>query len=126
MMIRGLKTPAKAAAGLAAFAQEFKQTNNATAGEVYASDLTEDVAKKMQQFGPPDSDGPAITEAKGWVKFWLIAGALVKYEFMLKGKIDFNGNSFPSERTTTVEIKDVGKTKLAVPEAAPKKLAGGA
>jgi hypothetical protein len=42
----------------------------------------------------------------------------------LKGKISFNGNDFPNERTTTVEIKDVGTTKLEVPEEARKKISG--
>ena len=59
---------------------------------------------------------------KGSVKFWVKNGALIKYEFHLQGKIDFNGNEFPNDRTTTVEIKEVGATKVEVPEAARKKI----
>lgn len=126
VMLRGLKTPAKEVSDLVSYAQELKKTTDPKEGNIYAGDLTEDGAKKMQKFGPPDGEGPSITEAKGSVKFWIKEGALVKYEFKLKGKIEFNGNSFPNERTTTVEIKDIGKTKMDVPEAAQKKITAGA
>jgi hypothetical protein len=36
--------------------------------------------------------------------------------------MDFNGNEIDLDRTTTVEVKDVGTTKVEVPEAAKKKL----
>jgi hypothetical protein len=56
------------------------------------------------------------------VKFWLKDGALSKYQFNVKGTMSFNGNDREIDRTTTVEIKDVGTTKLTVPEEAKKKL----
>ena len=56
------------------------------------------------------------------MKFWLKDGALSKYEFKVQGKADFNGNEMDVDRTTTVEIKDVGATKVDVPEDAKKKL----
>jgi hypothetical protein len=59
-----------------------------------------------------------VTDASGAVKFWLKDGLISKYEFKVKGTI--NGNA--RERTTTVEIKDVGTTKLEVPKGAKKKL----
>ncbi len=34
----------------------------------------------------------------------------------------FNGNDREVNRTTTIEIKDVGSTKVSVPEEAAKKL----
>ena len=37
--------------------------------------------------------------------------------------LEFNGEEFDASRTTTVEIKDVGTTKVSVPDAA-KKLVG--
>jgi hypothetical protein len=119
IIVRSIKPPAKEASELALAAKELKAD-----GDVISGDLTEEGAKKLQKFGPPDSEGPAISEAKGSVKFWLKEGSLVKYEFHLKGKIDFNGNVIPNDRTTMVEIKDVGTTKLEVPEAARKKIAG--
>jgi hypothetical protein len=118
MIARNLKTPAKEAADIAAFAKDLKLE-----GGVYSSDLTEEGAKTLQTFGPRGGDqGPTVSDAKGSVKFWLKEGALVKYEFKLKGAIKFGDNEFPNDRTTTVEIKDVGATKVEAPEAAKKKL----
>ncbi len=118
LIARNLKTPAKEAADLAGYAKELKQE-----GDVYSSDLTEAGAKAMQTFRPAGSDGgPSVSDAKGSVKFWVKGGALTKYEFKLKGLIKFGDNEFPNDRTTTVEIKDVGATKAEIPEAAKKKL----
>jgi hypothetical protein len=36
--------------------------------------------------------------------------------------MNFNGNDVDVDRTTTTEIKDLGTTKVVVPEAAKKKL----
>jgi hypothetical protein len=119
LIVRNIKTPSKEAAQLASAAKELKKEDN-----LYSGDLTEEGAAAMQRLGPAGSEGPTVSDAKGSVKFWLKDGALTKYEFKLKGTIKFNGNEFPNERTTTVEIKEVGTTKLEVPEAAQKKISG--
>lgn len=115
-MVRSLKAPAAQAAELAAGAKELKAEGDGITGE-----LTEEAAKDLVRFRR-GGDGPAISGAKGSAKFWVKAGALTKYEFKLSGKMDFNGNEIDLERTTTVEIKDVGATKMEVPEGAKKKL----
>ena len=79
-------------------------------------------AIQVQHFRRGGGEGPAISGAKGSAKFWVKDGALTKYEFKVSGKMDFNGNEIDLDRTTTVEIKDVGTTKLDVPEDAKKKL----
>jgi hypothetical protein len=117
MIVRNMKTPTKEATELAAAAKELKKE-----GDIISGGLTEEGAKAMQTFHGPDGEGPTVTDAKGSVKFWVKDGALTKYEFKLKGKINFNGNDFPNERTTTVEIKDAGTTKVEVPEEARKKI----
>jgi hypothetical protein len=109
-MVRNLKTPAAQATELAGAAKELKKD-----GDSYSSDLTEEGAKAQFRFGTPSN-------AKGSVKFWLKDGALSKYEFKVQGKVDFNGNEVDVDRATTVEIKDVGATKVEVPEGAKKKL----
>jgi len=40
----------------------------------------------------------------------------------VQGKVSFNGNDRDVDRTTTVEIKDVGTTKVELPEGAKNKL----
>jgi len=119
MMLRGFKAPAAQATELAKSVMEFKKT-----GEAHGGDLTEDQAKALLVFRGRggDSEGPSVTGAKGSVKFWTKEGLLVKYEFTVKGKVTWNENERDVDRTTTVEIKDVGTTKLTVPEEAKKKL----
>jgi hypothetical protein len=117
MMVRNLKTPAVQAADLAAGAKDLKQDGN-----VYSGELTEDAAKELLRFGRRGGGGAEVSHAKGSVKFWLKDGALSRYEFKVKGTVTFNNNDRDIDRTTTVEIKDIGTTKLTVPEAAKKKL----
>jgi hypothetical protein len=115
MMVQNFQTPAEEAVELAGFAKELKKE-----GDVYSSDLTEEGAKAKLTFRR--GGGATVTNPKGSVKFWVKDGALTKYEFKVKGTVNWNGNDFDNDRTTTVEIKDVGTTKVEVPEEAKKKL----
>ena len=109
-MIRNFKVPSAQAAELATGAKELKKD-----GDVYSGDLTEEGAKAQFRFG-------TVSNPKGSVKFWAKDGALAKFEFKVTGKVDINGNEFDVDRTTTVEVKEVGTTKVNVPEEAKKKL----
>jgi len=109
-MVRNLKAPAAQAIELAGVTKELKKD-----GDVYSGDLTAEGAKAQFRFG-------TASGAKGSVKFWVKDGVLSKYEFKVTGKVDFNGNEVDVDRATTTEIKDVGTTKVNVPEAAKKKL----
>jgi hypothetical protein len=105
-------------------------------GETYTGELTADAIKQMftfrgrggQQggggggggnFPPPDTSG-----LKGTAKFWVKDGVLSKYETHVEGKMVFGRDNREMEmnRTTTVEVKDVGSTKVDVPAEAKKKL----
>jgi hypothetical protein len=63
-----------------------------------------------------------VANAKGSVKFWVKDGVISKYEFKVSGTVTMGGNDRDVDRTTTVEIKDVGTTKLALPDEAKSKL----
>jgi hypothetical protein len=117
--LRNTRVPAVQAAEIAAGAKELKKD-----GDVIAGDLTEDAAKTLLRFrrGGGGGEPPPISNAKGSVKFWVKDGALTKYELKLSGKMEINGDDVDMDRTTTVEIKDVGTTKVEVPEAAKQKL----
>jgi len=115
MMLRNFKAPAAQAEQLAGFAKDLKKD-----GDVYSSDLTDEGAKTMLTFRR--GGNATVTNPKGSVKFWVKDGMLTKYEFKVKGTVSFNGNDFDQDRTSTVVIKDVGTTKVTVPEAAQKKL----
>jgi len=112
---RNVRTPAVQAAEIAGFAKELKKDGDALAG-----DLTDDGAKKLLQFRR--GGDATVSNARGSAKFWLKDGALVKYEYKVQGTVSFGGQDRDVDRTTTVEIKDVGTTKLEVPEAARKVL----
>jgi hypothetical protein len=117
--MKTFKAPAAEAADLADKAKSLKSADGAISG-----DLTEDGSKELLSFGRrPNANAPAPKNAKGSVKFWLKDGELAKYEINVQGKITGRDDQeFDLNRTTTVEIKDVGKTKLSLPDDAKKKL----
>jgi hypothetical protein len=118
LRLQTFKAPAAEAADLADKAKELKKD-----GDVYSSDLTEAGAKGLLAFRPPSGgDGPEVSNAKGSMKLWVKDGQLTKYQFTVQGTVSFGGNDREVNRTTTVEIKDVGTTKVEVPEDAKKKL----
>jgi hypothetical protein len=114
---RNIKTPAVQAAELVADIKELKKE-----GDAYSGELSEEGAKALLRFGRRGGDGPTVNNPKGSAKFWVKDGVLSKYEYAVKGTIDFNNSEIEVDRTTKVEIQDVGTTKLDVPEEAKKKL----
>lgn len=120
MMMRNFKAPATQAEELAGKVKELSKSEDA-----YSGDLTEEGAKSMLMFGRRgggNGNGPEISNAKGSAKFWTKDGVLSKYEYHVQGTVSFNGNDRDIDRTTTVEIKEIGSTKVDVPEDAKKKL----
>jgi hypothetical protein len=120
--LRNYKTPAAEAEDLAGKTKDLKKD-----GDMYSGELTEDGAKSLLTFGgrrqgTGGQGPPEPKNAKGSVKFWLKDGQLAKCEYKVSGTINFGGEDRDIERTTTIEIKDVGKTKIEVPEDAKKKL----
>jgi hypothetical protein len=117
--LQNLKTPAADVQDLVSKTKEIKKD-----GDVYSGDLTPEGAASLltMGFGRRGNNPPPAADAKGSVKFWIKDGALTKYESKVSGKREFNGETRDIERTTTVEIKDAGKTKIEVPDDAKKKL----
>lgn len=114
-MIRNYRLPAAQAADLLASCKDLEETNGA-----YASDLTGDGAKKLMQFRR--GGNAEVSNPSGTAMFWVKDGELTKYEFHVKGSMSFNGNDVDVDRDTTVEISDVGSTKITVPDDAKKLL----
>ncbi len=114
-MVRNFRAPAAQVTNLLAAVKELKKD-----GDVYSGDLTEAGAKELLTFRR--GGGATVTNPKGSANFWLKDGALTKYEFKVKGTVSFNGNDRNVDRDTTVEIKDVGATKVVVPDGAKKVL----
>ena len=116
--VKALKNPIEAADDLLTKAGDLKKSSDG----VYSGDLTAEGAKEL--FGRLGRRAAESKDAKGSVKFWVKDGLLTKYEFTLKGKITAGEEKKEVDltRTVTVEFKDVGSTKLTVPEEATKKL----
>lgn len=119
-MLQNYRLPAAEAEDLAGKVKDLKLADG-----VYAGDLTEDGAKQFLTFRRGGGAGPApeVSNAKGSARFWVKDGVLAKYEYKVQGSVSFNGNDMEVDRTTTVEIKDVGATKVTVPDEAAKKAA---
>lgn len=122
MRARNMKLPAEEAQDLATKAKELKKS-----GDVYESELTEAGAKDLLTFrgfrgGNNNFTPPEPTNAKGTVKFWTKDGQIAKYEYRVQGTISFNDQDRDIDRTTTVEVKDVGSTKVEVPADAKGKI----
>lgn len=109
-LLRGVKTPHEELAGIDASFQEIKKESENDVS-VYSGDLTETAA---QSFAGKASKKMTTT---GSAKVWVNAdGAIVKYEITIR--IQGEGNKGPVDQTLTktVEISEVGKTTLEIPE----------
>lgn len=116
-MMRGLRTPAEQATDLLKYVTDVKKE-----GEVYTGKISEQGVKSMITFRRRGGEEPEVRDPSGTAKFWVKDGMLSKYEFQIKGGMTFNNNDIQMDRTTTVEIKNVGKTKVEVPAEAKEKL----
>ena len=116
--LQNLKGPAADAEAMLEKVKSLTKTEDGYTGE-----LTEEGAKSLMMFGGRGGgNGPEISGAKATVKFWVKGGMLTGYETHVTGSMSFNGNDVQRDATTKVEIKDVGTTKVEVPEDAKKKI----
>jgi hypothetical protein len=113
-----LKKPAEEAATLASQVNEMKKESEG----VYSGELKPGAAKGL--FALLGRRAAAAPEAQGTIKFWVKSGQLAKYEYLVHGKITAGEDKKEVEirRTVTVEIKDVGSTRISIPEGARKKI----
>jgi len=118
--LRIYQAPIAESAALAANVKDFQAADGAFSGE-----LKEDAAKELLLVGARRREGqepPKAADAKGSVKFWIKDGALTKYEIKVQGKVTASDRESDINRTTTVEIKDAGSTKIEVPAEAKAKM----
>ena len=119
-MFAGGRSPVTQVDTLLAGVKELKSEDG-----VYSGDLTEDGAKSLMAFGGGRRAGgggggnpPQVTGAKGWAKFSVKDGVLSKIEYNVQGKRTFNEQEFDVNRTVTIDIKNVGSTKIELPSEA--------
>ncbi|HVT79615.1 MAG TPA: hypothetical protein VHM90_03070 [Phycisphaerae bacterium] len=124
LRISNFSTPAAQAKSLLEKATNVKKAADGT----YTADLAAANATDLLSFRRPGTAAAAnapqmtIKDAKGTLKLTLKDGMLSKMEIHLTGTRNFNDQDTPVDQTTTLTIKDVGTTKVTVPEDAKKKL----
>jgi hypothetical protein len=120
-MLLSTKAPTIEVADLATKVKELKKDE-----DVLSGDLTEEGAKQLMTMGRRNRpNAPAPKDAKGSVKIWIKDGMVQKYILKVEGKVTFGQDQQERaiERITTTEIKDVGTTKMDIPDEAKKKVA---
>jgi hypothetical protein len=117
MRMRDFKTPAAQAEEIAGQTKDLTKTD-----DTYAGDLTEEGAKSLLTFGRRGGQETTVSDAKGSVKFWIKDGVITKFQTKVSGTVTRDGNDRDVDRTTTVEIKDVGATKITVPDEVKSKM----
>ena len=118
--LRSYKAPGVESATLSEKVKDVKEAEGMLLGE-----LKEDAVKELLERGARRREGqepPKIDNPKGSVKFWIQNGALSKYEINIQGKVTAGDRESDVNRTTTVEIKDAGATKLEPPAEAKQKM----
>jgi hypothetical protein len=116
-----MKLPAGEAEEMADKVKELKAGDEG----LCSGDLTEDAVKGLlTRFGRGGQQAPEVAGAKGWIKFWAKDGVLTKYQYNVQGTMTVGQDRREVEvnRTTTIEIKEIGTTKVTVPDEAKKKL----
>ncbi len=124
-MVQNVRTPATMSKDLVSKLDNIQKTDDG-----FSADLTPDAAKEQLTFRRrrpttnPDANAPQIDvqNPKGSIKFSIKDGSLSKIEIHVTGTVSFNGNDNDVDRTTTIEIKDVGTTKIDLPADAKAKL----
>jgi hypothetical protein len=117
--LRTFKLPAAEAEELAGKATDLKDEGGALVGTLPEEAVKEILSRRGGRGGGGGgNNAPTVTGAKGTVKFWIKDGVLVKFEVNYQGTV----GDRQSNRTTVTEIKEVGTTKVVVPEDAKKKL----
>jgi hypothetical protein len=118
--LKSYKAPAAQSADLVNNLNGLKE-----AEEVVSGELKDEPLKELLLVGTRRRDGqeePKINDGKGTAKFWIKEGVLTKYELKVQGKVVAGERTLDIDRTTTVEIKDIGSTKLEVPDEAKQKM----
>jgi hypothetical protein len=118
--LRSYKAPGVESAALSDKVKDVKEAEGMLSGE-----LKEDAAKELLERGARRREGqepPKVANPKGSVKFRIQNGALTKYEINIQGKVTAGDRESDVNRTTTIEIKDAGATKLEVPAEAKQKM----
>jgi hypothetical protein len=116
--VRGVRTlPHEELAGLGGDLQKVTKTAGKDKGTtVYRGTLT---AAALKKWAPTEVRAVAN---EGTVEVWVARGNVVRYTVALRLKGRLGGAEVDGTSTRTVELRDIGSTKVSVPAAARKAL----
>jgi hypothetical protein len=92
-------------------------------GQLSPEGLKAIYGRGFRRGGDSAGEGVDVSGLSGRVKFWLKDGAISKYSRHVEGNMKFGDRDVEVDTTTTTQIKEVGSTKVIVPDEAKKKLA---
>ena len=118
--LRSNKAPSAECGALSGKLQNVKEEEGVLSGELKGAAAKEYLEFFITPFA--GQEPPKIADPKGSVKFWIESGMLNKYEIDVQCKVIRGDQESEYHRATTVVIRDVGTTKLEVPEGAKQKL----
>jgi hypothetical protein len=116
-LAKSLRSPATLAQDLVDKTNDLKKTD-----DTYSGNLTTEESENLLRFGRRRGGNSAtVKDAKGSVSFTITDGMLTKVLYHISGTVNFNGNDRDVNRTVTIDIKDIGQTKIDVPAEAKAK-----
>jgi hypothetical protein len=120
--IEHFKSPADQAKDLCDQIDEVQKS-----GDAYKAELKPETVKKLlsllrRRAVAATSNQIEVKNPQGMATFWIRDGLLSKMETHVQGAVKFNSNERTIDRTTTTTIKDIGSTKIIVPEESREKL----
>ncbi len=117
--LQSMKLPGDFAADLVAKTSNFRQN-----GETITGELSGAAARELLTFGSHRRDKQEeFADPRGTVTWLIRDGVLVQFDLQLAATFSVNGSAVPIERSSRIEIRDVGTTSLTVPDEAAKLLA---
>jgi len=118
-MLQSYQAPAAEATELAT-----RSTNLRRESEAITGILTEEAVRGIiGRWGVRVGDAePQVSEPRGVVKFWVQDGVLTRYEYRVSAVLALDGNRKNVDRTTTVELEQIGSATVELPEEARAKL----
>jgi hypothetical protein len=124
-LAKNYRPPAAQAGRLAERAPDLKKTDDGALTGTLPADVAKTLVERRVARAGGAGAGAGVMEIKdanATVKFWTDNGMLSKFQFHVTGVMSVAGQEREFDRTTTVEFKDVGTTKIEVPEEAKAKM----
>jgi hypothetical protein len=125
---KSIKSPTQQAMESIDKLQNVQKTDDAYTADMNPDEIKSAVTARFSAFarGRGGDAGAApqvdLKDIKGSFKFWIKDGIITKVEMHQAYTMNFNGNDVPVDNTSTTEIKDVGTTKIEIPDDVKAKL----